>query len=115
MQVQVVGVKKMEYMGRDSKSKIGFNYYGLKSFTKYEEENTACEGCAVITEFSNEDYNIHPGDIVEFVYEPGYQGKASLVNVLMLKMGEKPPFKVSDVAGTGQETADSKPEDPKRK
>ena len=96
MQVQIVGVKKTEYAGKDGKPKVGFNYCGLKDYTRYEQENADCEGQDVVREFSNTDFGIHPGDTVEFVYEPGYQDKATLVDVRVLAIADKPPFKAAD-------------------
>ena len=41
MQVRIVGVKKSEYTGKDGKPKVGFNYCGLKDYTRYEQEEAA--------------------------------------------------------------------------
>ena len=79
MRVEIVGVRKSE-----SKGKNAFNYYGLKDFTDYEKQNSDCDGKAVVSEFSYMDFNLRPGDVVEFDYEPGFQGRASLVNVRMV-------------------------------
>lgn len=76
MKVTIVGVRKFE-----SKGKPAFNYFGLKDFTDYDIQNSDCEGQSVVSEFSYTDFNLHAGDIVEFDYEPGYQGRASLVGV----------------------------------
>lgn len=79
MRVTIVGVRKSE-----SKGRTAFNYYGLKDFTDYEVQNSVCKGNAVVSEFSYIDFNLCPGDVVEFDYEPGFQGRASLVNVRMV-------------------------------
>lgn len=92
MQVTIVGVKKSEYTGKDNKPKVGYNYSGTKSFTRYEQENSVCVGSDVIREFSSIDFGVIPGDIVEFVYEPGYQDKAILVDIKVLTPAEQPPF-----------------------
>lgn len=92
MQVEIVGIKKSEYKGKDNKPKVGYNYCGIKPFTRYEQENTDCEGSDVIREFSSIDFNVRPGDMVEFVYEPGYQDKATLVDIKILTPAEQPPF-----------------------
>lgn len=89
MQVTIVGVKKSSY-GKDGNKRMGYNYSGTKSYTDYELENAECEGTDVITEFSSKDFGIHPGDVVEFMYEPGYQGKAQLVNVRVIKDAGNP-------------------------
>ena len=92
MQVRIVGVKRTEYTGKDNKPKTGFNYCGTKDYTAYEQQNAVCEGQDVIKEFSSVDFNVRPGDLVEFVYEPGYQDRATLVDVRVLAIAEKPPF-----------------------
>lgn len=76
MRVTIVGVKKSESKGRDA-----FNYFGLKDFTDYEIKNSECVGQMVVAEFSYTDFNLKPGDVVEFDYEPGYQGRATLTGV----------------------------------
>lgn len=79
MKVEIVGVRRSESKGR----KV-FNYYGLKEFTEYEIENSECDGKNVVSEFSYQDFAVFPGDIVEFSYEPGYQGRATLVDVKVI-------------------------------
>lgn len=90
MVVKILGVKRSEYKGNDGKNKIGFNYMGTKEFTQYEKENTQVEGQDVIREFSRTDFNIHPGDVVEFIYEPGFENRATLVDVKMIKIADNP-------------------------
>ena len=84
MQVKIVGVKKSEYKGKDGRNKIGYNYSGVKGYTPYEQENADCEGQDVIKEFSSMDFNIHPGDVVDYIYEPGYKDMATMVDVRCL-------------------------------
>ena len=85
MRVTIVGVRKSE-----SKGKAAFNYSGLKDFTAYELENSECEGEDVISEFSYTDYGLHSGDYVDFEYEPGFNGRASLVGVHMITPAGNP-------------------------
>lgn len=107
MRVILVGVKKSEYRGKDQTQKVGFSYCGLKEFTRYEMENAQCEGQDVIREWSNIDFNVHPGDEVEFIYEPGFQDKATLVDIKVIKFADNPfPDK---------EKASEKSADPKAK
>lgn len=114
MEVVIVGVKSSEYKGKDGKDRTGYNICGLKNYTRYEQDNSHCEGQDVVKEFTNTDFGVHPGDRVEFVYEPGFKDKATLVDVKMLEIGDKPPFK-DNTADAGQKTAVSKPEDQKAK
>lgn len=90
MDVVIVGVKKSEYKSKDGVQKTGFNICGLKDFTRYEMENSQCVGQDVIREFTSMDFDLHPGDKVEFVYEPGYQDKATLVDVKILELADNP-------------------------
>lgn len=90
MRVIIIGVKRSEYKGKDQSQKVGYNYCGLKEFTRYELENAQCEGQDVIREWSSIDFNIHPGDEVEFIYEPGFQDKATLVDVKVIKIADNP-------------------------
>ena len=98
MKVKIVGVKKSEYKGKDGSPKVGFNYLGTKQFTDYELENNECEGNDVIREFSSKDFGLHPGDVVEFMYEPGFEGRATLVDVKMIKIADA-PFNDGDKKG----------------
>ena len=79
MKVTIVGVRKSESKGRNA-----FNYAGLKDYTVYERENSVCDGQDVVSEFSYTDFNLHPGDVVSFEYEPGFNGRATLVGVQMI-------------------------------
>lgn len=85
MRVTIVGVKKSE-----SKGRAAFNYAGIKDYTQYEVENAVCEGQDVISEFSYMDFDLHVGDVVEFLYEPGFQGRATLTDVKMVSMNGNP-------------------------
>lgn len=90
MKVEIVGVRK----GQTKTGRDCFNYYGLKQFSDYDQENAQCEGVEVVKEFSYKDYGVKVGDEVEFQYEPGFKGAATLSNILMIKSGGSiPPFK----------------------
>jgi len=92
MRVTIVGVKKSEYKNKDGVMKSSYNYYGIKEFTRYEQENADCEGHAIVSEWSGVDFNVHPGDVVEFIYEPGFQDKATLVDVQPVALADSNPF-----------------------
>lgn len=81
MKVVITGVKKSQ----TKNGKTAYQYYGTKEFTSYEVENCECAGSAVVSEFSYEEYPVIPGDVVEFEYEPGFEGKATLVGIKMLQ------------------------------
>lgn len=81
MEVKIIGVMK-----GTNKAGRGFcQIHYQKQFTDYEAENNECSGMAVGTEFSYTDYKLKPGDECEFQYEPGFQGRATLTNVVVKK------------------------------
>lgn len=109
MRVTIVGVKKSEYKAKDGVMKNSFNYCGLKDFTRYEQENADCEGQDIVREWSGVDFNVHPGDVVEFIYEPGYQDKATLVDIQPVALASSNPYTEK------KETADDKVAGPQGK
>lgn len=91
MKVTIVGVRQSESKGRKA-----YNYFGLKDFTDYEIENSKCVGQMVVSEFSYTNFNLKPGDVVEFDYEPGFQGRATLTGVRpVLLAADTNPFEGS--------------------
>lgn len=88
MQVTIVGIKK----GETKNKKPCFNYYGLRNFSDYDMENSDCDGHQPVEAFSYKDYGIAVGDLVDFQYEPGFEGRATLSNIVMVKMGSGNPF-----------------------
>lgn len=106
MRVEIIGVKKSAYKGKEGVMKTGYNYCGLKEFTRYELENADCEGKDIIREWSNIDFGVHPGDVVEFIYEPGFKDKATLVDVKVISVAGN-PFPEQDTAASDK--ADKKP------
>lgn len=81
MKVTILGVMK----GTTKAGHSFFQYYYKKAFTDYESENNECSGMTCGNEFSYTDYNLKPGDECDFQYEPGFQGKATLSQVVVLK------------------------------
>lgn len=106
MKVTIVGIKK----GENKKGNPCFNYYGLKDFSEYDVSNSECCGHQIVSEFSYKDYGLAVGDMVDFRYEPGYEGKATLSDVVMIKMAVGTPFdgEASKEAAKGAEKKDSK-------
>lgn len=106
--ITLVGVRKGQYKSKEGVMKNSFNYYGVKDFNARDLETSDCEGQVVVQEWSNVDFNVHPGDVVRFVYEPGYQDKATLVDIEMVCQAGSVPF-------TEKKDAVDKPADPKEK
>lgn len=94
--VKIVGIKKM--LKKDTKDQFYFNLYFTQPFSQYDVDNaTVLSGVCVGTEFAREDYGVHVGDEVEFLYIKGFQDKAYLAGVKIVK-----PASVSKMA-TGKD------------
>lgn len=92
MKATVVGIMKGKT--KNNKEFVRYNY--TKNFTDYEMENGECAGVAVGTEFSYHDYNIKPGDVCDFQYEPGFEGRATLSDVVVLQSRLDDQLKAKD-------------------
>lgn len=100
MQVRIVGIKSGETKNR----KPCFNYYGLRNFSDYDLENSTCFGQQPVEAFSYKDYGVSVGDLVDFQYEPGFEGRATLSNIVMIEMHGGDPFE-NKVGGAAKEAA----------
>ena len=96
MQVTILGIKKTSYKGKDGSDKIAYNYSCAKDYTEYEQDNAECKGQDVIREYSLEEYPVQVGDVVNLIYEPGFEGKATLVDMQMVKISATPFDKKGD-------------------
>ncbi len=79
---RVLGVKQA------TSTKTGrecFTIYLSGDFTPYEKENCECAGFNCFSEFTYENYNLHPNDVVELDYTKGFQDKATLSGVTVIK------------------------------
>lgn len=81
MKCTIVGIKK----GKTKNGKDCYNYYGLKDFGDYDLSNSECRGQEPVSAFSYKDYTVEVGDLVDFRYEPGFQGQASLEDIILIK------------------------------
>lgn len=88
MKATIVGIKR----GKTKNNVDCFNYYGVKEFTDYDKANNECSGQDVVSAFSYTDYNLKVGDLVDFQYEPGFKGMASLSDIVMVKPVDGTPF-----------------------
>ncbi len=85
MKATILGTSR----GTTKTGKDFMNIFASKNFTDYEMQNNTVEGVSCFKEFTYNDYNIKPGDEVEFVYEPGFEGRATLVDVITLHLAEQ--------------------------
>ena len=94
----IVGIKK----GTTKNDKVCFNYYALKEFSYYDKGNSECWGQDIVSAFSYTDYHLEVGDLVDFRYEPGFEGKATLSDIVMLQPAAVPPFENGDGKSKGK-------------
>jgi len=79
---QVVGIKK----AKSTKTQRDcWTIHLAGEFTLYEMENCECDGKNTFTEFTYSDFGLHVNDLVELDYVKGFQDKATLSGVTVLK------------------------------
>lgn len=100
--VKIVGIKKI--LKKDTTDVFYWNIFYEQAFSEYDTESAVeIYGKQTGMEFAREDFGIHVGDEVEFIYSKGFQGKAFLNGVKVVKAapaskvksddGDFPPFK----------------------
>lgn len=100
--VKIVGIKKT--LKKDTTDVFYWNIFYTQAFSEYDTESAVeIYGKQTGMEFAREDFGIHVGDEVEFLYSKGFQGKAVLTGVKVIKAapaskvklddGDFPPFK----------------------
>lgn len=79
----VTGIKAVK---SQKTGKVGYTVFFTSPFTDYDVEHSeVCEGMSCGNVFTYKDYNLKPGDVVDMRYEPGYEGKAQLTDIVMIK------------------------------
>ena len=97
--VKIVGIKKM--LKKDTKDQYYFNLYYTQPFTQYDKDNAVdLSGVCVGAEFAREDYGVHVGDEVEFLYTKGFQDKAYLAGVKVVKPASVSKMSMGKDGGT---------------
>lgn len=81
MVVRILGIKK----SKTKNDKLAVNYFYATSFNQYDQDNADVNGVACGVQFTYTDYGIKVGDTVNLVYEPGYEGKATLVDIVPVR------------------------------
>ncbi len=79
----ILGIKAVK---SQKTGKVGYTIFYSCPFSDYEVENAeVCNGLSCGSVFSYKDYSVCPGDVVDLRYEPGYEGKAVLTDIVMVK------------------------------
>lgn len=97
MLAKVIGIKKAP----TKSGKTAFNYYLAVGFNDYDRENCDVDGNLCRAEFSYKDFGIRVGDVVDVQYEPGFEGKATLSDIIPVNI----PFEKSAPAVGEKESA----------
>lgn len=87
MKVEVIGVQKGTYQDKNGKTKEMSNIFFKQPFNEYESdrEGMNCDGFKTGGVFINKIVDAQAGDVVNLEYEPGFQEKATLVDVTVLQ------------------------------
>ena len=83
MKVTVTGTMK----GTSKAGREFFQLFATTPFTEYESQNNDCMGLKTVEVFTYLDCgSLRVGDEVDLVYEPGFQGRATLVQIVPVKL-----------------------------
>lgn len=75
----IVGIKN----GKTKAGKVFQTIYYLDHFLDYDlDSSDACFGNTAMSVYSSRRYDLKPGDVVKMVYEPGFEGKAVLTDIV---------------------------------
>lgn len=87
MKVSLIGIMKGHYEDKNGKQKEASTLYFTQPFSNYESNREGMEalGSKVGQAFFPKVLDAKPGDTVDLVYEPGFQDKATLVDVVVQK------------------------------
>lgn len=77
----VVGIRETK---SKSSGKAWFNYFLMEDYNDYEKENSVqCSGVKVSVEETALRFDVQVGDKVKCYYDKGFQGKASLSEMIV--------------------------------
>lgn len=84
--VTILGIQRAEKDG-----KVNSNIFYSEPFEDWQKEGSACFGFRTGSEFTRLDTsNLVVGDVVEFAYKRGFQGKAVLSGFTVIKPYKQP-------------------------
>ena len=90
MKVTITGIMK----GTNKAKREFTQIFGTTPFTDYEADSNDCVGSKTVDVFTYMDCGaLQIGDVVDFVYEPGFQGRATLTDIIAVKTADKPAAK----------------------
>ena len=93
--VKIVGIKKT--LKKDTTDVFYWNIFYEQAFSDYDTESAVeIYGKQTGMEFAREDYGVHVGDEVECLYTKGFQDKAFLAGVKVVKAAPASKVKSHD-------------------
>ncbi|MDE6608095.1 MAG: hypothetical protein K2K54_10125 [Lachnospiraceae bacterium] len=93
---QVVGIKKAV---STKTKKVCWTIYFAGDFTPYEMENCDCDGKSTFNEFTYTDFGLYVNDLVELDYAKGFQDKATLSGITVIRSPYLENLKAKEAAG----------------
>lgn len=106
MVAKILGITSYE---KDDKT--NYTLHCLQEFSSYEKENGA-EGLKVLSIWTQlpEAGKVWVNDLVDLRFEPGFQGKATLVDIIRYSKDEKHILNTVNAPGVPDPTAETKAE-----
>lgn len=91
MKVELIGIASGTYQDKNGKEKEATTVYFKQPFSDYEShrEGMECNGFKVGMAFYPRIVKAQAGDIIDLEYEPGFQDKATLVNITVVSSAKK--------------------------
>lgn len=77
---KVIGIKVITTKSGNK----GFEYHFADAFSEYDKNHAECNGNQVFSEYSSKAFKVNVGDEVDIIYGKGFQGKAQLMDILVV-------------------------------
>lgn len=62
----------------------GYEYHIVSEFSDYDKTHAECYGNQVFSEYSSQAFKVNVGDEVDIIYGKGFQGKAQLMDIIVV-------------------------------
>lgn len=87
MKVTLIGIMRGHYEDKNGKKKEASTLYFTQPYSEYESKREGMEAHGFKTgqAFFPRIVDAKPNDVVDLIYEPGFQDKATLVDVIVQK------------------------------
>lgn len=80
----IVGIKTI----KTKTGNTGYEIFYTEPFSQYEADTSeSIHGLSCGREYSRKDFSVKVGDVVNMIYEKGFQDRAQLVDIQIVKKG----------------------------